>query len=94
MDPYPVRKRFVLPNARVMIHQPHGATQGQSVDLEIHAKEILHLRRRTEEVLARHTGQPIERIRQDTDRDRFFGPEEAVTYGLADEVIARRPLPS
>jgi ATP-dependent Clp protease protease subunit len=87
-------KRFVLPNARVMIHQPHGGAQGQSVDIEIHAREILHLRRRTEEVLALHTGQPIERIREDTDRDHFLGPEEAVGYGLADEVIARRPLPS
>lgn len=87
-------KRFVLPNARVMIHQPHGGAQGQSVDIEIHAREILHLRRLTEEILARHTGQPIERIREDTDRDHFLGPEEAVAYGLADEVIARRPSPS
>jgi ATP-dependent Clp protease, protease subunit len=87
-------KRFALPNARIMIHQPHGGAQGQSVDLEIRAKEILHLRRRTEEVLAYHTGQPIERINDDTDRDHFFGPEEAMAYGLVDQVIAQRPLPS
>jgi ATP-dependent Clp protease, protease subunit len=87
-------KRFALPNARIMIHQPHGGAQGQSVDLEIRAKEILHLRRRTEEVLAHHTGQPIGRIHEDTDRDHFFGPEEAVAYGLVDQVIAHRPLPS
>ncbi len=87
-------KRFALPNARVMIHQPHGGAQGQSVDVEIHAREILHLRRRMEEVLARHTGQPIERIREDTDRDHFLGPEDAVAYGLVDEVIAHRPLPT
>jgi ATP-dependent Clp protease protease subunit len=87
-------KRFALPNARIMIHQPHGGAQGQSVELEIRAKEILHLRRRTEEVLARHTGQPIDRIHEDTDRDHFFGPEEAMAYGLVDQVIAHRPLPS
>ncbi|MFN2591016.1 MAG: ATP-dependent Clp protease proteolytic subunit [Actinomycetota bacterium] len=85
-------KRFALPNARVMIHQPHGGAQGQSVDVEIQAKEILHLRRRMEEVLAQHTGQPIERIRQDTDRDHFMGAEEALAYGIVDRVIARREL--
>jgi ATP-dependent Clp protease, protease subunit len=85
-------KRFVLPNARVMIHQGHGGVQGQSADVEIQAREILHLQRRMEEVLSQHTGQPIERIREDVDRDNFMGAEEAVAYGLADRVITRREL--
>jgi ATP-dependent Clp protease protease subunit len=85
-------KRFVLPNARVMIHQGHGGVQGQSADIEIQAREILHLQRRTEEVLARHTGQTLERIREDIDRDHFMGAEEARHYGLVDAVIARRPV--
>ena len=82
-------KRFVLPNARVLIHQPHGGAQGQQVDIEIQAREIAYLRRRMEEVLAEHTGQPIERISRDTDRDFIMGAEEAVTYGMADHVMAR-----
>ena len=70
-------KRFALPNARVLIHQPHGGIEGQSADIEIHAKEILRQRRRMEEILAEHTGQPIERIKADTDRDFILGAEEA-----------------
>jgi ATP-dependent Clp protease protease subunit len=85
-------KRFALPNARVMIHQGRGGVQGQSADVEIQAREILHLQRRMEEVLARHTGQPLERIREDVDRDNFMGAEEARDYGLVDAVIARREL--
>ena len=85
-------KRFVLPNARVMIHQGHGGMQGQSADIEIQAREFLHLQRRVEEVLAHHTGHPIERIHEDVDRDNFMGAEEAVAYGLVDRVITRRDL--
>jgi ATP-dependent Clp protease, protease subunit len=87
-------KRFALPNARVIIHQPRGGAQGQSVDIEIQAKEILYLRRRMEEVLAEHTGQPIERITKDTDRDFILRAEEAKAYGIVDQVIARhQPVP-
>jgi ATP-dependent Clp protease protease subunit len=83
-------KRFVLPNARVLIHQPHGGAQGQSVDIENQAKEIGFLRRRIEEVLAHHTGQPVERIAKDTDRDYILGAEEAMAYGLVDHLLTRR----
>ena len=86
-------KRHALPNSRVIIHQPHGGAQGQSVDIEIQAKEILRLRHRMEEVLALHTGQPIERIREDTDRDYILEAEEAKEYGIVDQVIARRLVP-
>ena len=82
-------KRFVLPNSRVMIHQPHGGAQGQQIDIEIQAKEIAFLRRRMEEVLAQHTGQPIDKISRDCDRDLYLGAEEAVAYGLADHVVER-----
>jgi len=86
-------KRFARPNARVIIHQPHGGAQGQSVDIEIQAKEILYLRRRMEEVLAEHTGQTMERIRKDTDRDYIMRADEAKVYGIVDHVIARhRPI--
>jgi ATP-dependent Clp protease protease subunit len=85
-------KRFALPNARVLIHQPHGGIEGQSSDIEIHAKEILRQRRRMEEILAEHTGQPIERIEADTERDFILGAEEARTYGLVDHVVSRRSL--
>jgi ATP-dependent Clp protease, protease subunit len=85
-------KRFALPNARVLIHQPHGGMQGQSADLEIHAREILYQRRRVEEILAEHTGQPIERIAADTDRDFIMRAEEARAYGMVDEVISSRAL--
>jgi ATP-dependent Clp protease, protease subunit len=84
-------KRFILPNARVLIHQPHGGAQGQSVDIENQAREIGFLRRRMEEILAFHTGQSWERIAKDTDRDYILGAEDAVTYGLVDEVLRARP---
>jgi len=83
-------KRFCLPNSRVMIHQPMGGFQGQASDIEIHAKEILYLKQRLNEMLAKHTGQPIERIERDTDRDNFLSAEAAVDYGLVDKVIATR----
>jgi ATP-dependent Clp protease protease subunit len=86
-------KRMVLPNSRVLIHQPHGGTQGQAVDIENQAKEIAFLRRRVDEILAHHTGQPVDRISKDTDRDFILGAEQAVEYGLVDEVLtARRGL--
>jgi ATP-dependent Clp protease protease subunit len=85
-------KRYALPNARVLIHQPHGGAQGQSVDVEIQAKEILRLRRRMEEILALHTGQSVERIAKDTDRDFIMGAEEAKAYGIVDEVMLRKPF--
>jgi ATP-dependent Clp protease protease subunit len=83
-------KRFCLPNSRVMIHQPMGGFQGQASDIEIHAKEILYLRGRLNELLAKHTEQPIDRIERDTDRDFFFSGDEAVKYGLVDRVLANR----
>ena len=83
-------KRFCLPNSRVMIHQPLGGFQGQASDIEIHAKEILYLRSRLNEMLAQHTGQDIETIERDTDRDNFMSAEAAVKYGLADKVLANR----
>ena len=84
-------KRFVLPNSRVMIHQPLGGFQGQASDIEIHAKEILYLKDRLNRLLAEHTGQPIETLQKDTDRDNFLGAEDAVAYGLVDEVLCKRP---
>jgi ATP-dependent Clp protease protease subunit len=83
-------KRFTLPNARILIHQPSGGFQGQSTDIGIHAEEALKLRRRMEEIYAEHTGQPVERIHDDMERDRFFSPEEALEYGLVDRVISSR----
>jgi ATP-dependent Clp protease protease subunit len=83
-------KRFALPNSRCMIHQPMGGFTGQASDVEIHAKEILYLRQRLNEILARHTGQPLEVIQRDTDRDFFLGSEEAVKYGLVDKVLVSR----
>jgi ATP-dependent Clp protease protease subunit len=83
-------KRFCLPNSRVMIHQPMGGFQGQATDIEIHAKEILYLRERLNEILAKHTKQPIEVIRRDTERDFFLGAEDAVKYGLVDKVLVSR----
>ena len=81
-------KRTMLPNARILIHQPHGGAQGQSADIEIQAKEMAFQRRRMQEILALHTGQPIDRIERDTDRDTIFGAEEAKAYGLIDEILA------
>ncbi len=83
-------KRFVLPNARVLIHQPHGGAQGQSIDIENQAREIAFLRGRVEELLAQHTGQPIERIAKDTDRDYILGAADAIAYGLVDEMLLPR----
>jgi ATP-dependent Clp protease protease subunit len=83
-------KRFCLPNSRVMIHQPMGGFQGQASDVEIHAKEILYLKARLNEILARHTGQKMETIEKDTDRDNFLSAEQAVAYGLVDRVLVSR----
>jgi len=84
-------KRFALPNARVMIHQPMGGFQGQATEIDIHAREILKIRERLNEIMAKHTGQPLDKIAQDTERDYFMSGEEAKRYGLIDEVIVRPP---
>lgn len=86
-------KRYALPNARVMIHQPLGGFQGQATEIDIHAKEILKIRERLNEIMAKHTGQPIEKISHDTERDYFMSAEEAKKYGLIDEVITRQSKP-
>ena len=83
-------KRFCLPHTRIMIHQPLGGFQGQASDIDIHAREILNTRERLNQILAKHTGQPLERIANDTDRDRFMSAAEAVDYGLLDEVLDSR----
>ena len=83
-------KRFCLPSSRMMIHQPMGGFQGQASDIEIHAKEILFLKQRLNEMLSRHTGQPIERIERDTDRDNFLSADAAAEYGLVDKVLNKR----
>jgi ATP-dependent Clp protease protease subunit len=83
-------KRFCLPNSRVMIHQPLGGFQGQASDIEIHAREILHLRSRLNTMLSKHTGKPVEEIEKDTDRDNFLSAEAAREYGLIDKVMATR----
>jgi len=83
-------KRFCLPNSRVMIHQPLGGFRGQASDIEIHAKEILYLKARLNEMLAKHSGKTLEDIARDTDRDNFMGAEEAVKYGLVDKVLSNR----
>lgn len=83
-------KRHCLPNARVMIHQPSGGAQGQATDIEIHAREILKLRESLNKLLASHTGQDLETIARDTERDRFMSAEEAVSYGLVDSVLTKR----
>ncbi len=83
-------KRFTLPNSRVMIHQPMGGFQGQASDIEIHAKEILFLKGRLNEILAKHTGQKLETIEKDTDRDNFQSATQAVTYGIVDKVLTSR----
>ena len=85
-------KRHCLPHARIMIHQPLGGFQGQATDIDIHAREILRVRDRLNHVLAEHTGQPLDRIQADTDRDNFMSGEEAVDYGLIDSVISHRGL--
>ncbi len=83
-------KRFCLPNSRVMIHQPLGGFQGQATDIDIHAREILKTRERLNEILAHHTGQPLDNIRADTERDNFMGGQEAGEYGLIDKVLENR----
>ena len=83
-------KRFCLPNSRVMIHQPSGGFSGQASDIEIHAKEVLYLKRKLNEMMAMHTGQPIEVIERDTDRDNFMSAEEALKYGMIDRVLKSR----
>jgi ATP-dependent Clp protease, protease subunit len=83
-------KRFALPNSRVMIHQPMGGFQGQASDIEIHAREILYLRGRLNDLMAKHTGQTAESIERDTDRDNFLSAEESVKYGLVDKVLVSR----
>ena len=83
-------KRFCLPNSRVLIHQPMGGFQGQASDIEIHAKEILYLRKQLNEIMAKHTGKSVEQISHDTDRDNFLSADEAVKYGLVDRVLTSR----
>jgi ATP-dependent Clp protease protease subunit len=83
-------KRFCLPHSRVMIHQPLGGFQGQASDIDIHAREVLKIREHLNELLARHTGQSIEQVARDTDRDTFMGPDQAKEYGLIDKVLDRR----
>jgi ATP-dependent Clp protease, protease subunit len=85
-------KRFILPHARVLIHQPHGGASGQAVDIEIQAKEIVRMRELLDEILAHHTGQPLERVSKDTDRDFIMSGHEAKEYGIVDEVISNREL--
>ena len=88
-------KRFCLPHSRMMIHQPLGGFQGQATDIEIHAREILYIRERLNKILSDHTGQPIEKIADDTERDRFMSGDEAQAYGLIDKVITERgPAPT
>src|SRR5438093_8946552 len=84
-------KRFALPNARVLMHQPHGELGGQATDIDIHAREILRERQLVDEIMARHTGQPLDKISRDTDRDFILTAEQAEGYGVIDEVVAKRP---
>ncbi len=86
-------KRFILPNARTMIHQPSGGAHGQATDIDIHAREILIIRQRLNELMAAHTGQSIETIERDTERDNFMNAEQSKAYGLVDEVVSRRVTP-
>ena len=86
-------KRYSLPNARILIHQPMGGAQGQATDIDIHAREILKVRERLNEILQQHTGQDLEKIRRDTERDYFMSAEEAKQYGVVDKVITARELP-
>ncbi|MEN9202168.1 MAG: ATP-dependent Clp endopeptidase proteolytic subunit ClpP [Thermostichus sp. DG_1_6_bins_120] len=87
-------KRIALPHARIMIHQPLGGAQGPATDIEIQAKEILYIKQSLNSLLAYHTGQPLERIERDTDRDNFMTPEQAKEYGLIDQVISKRQQPT
>jgi ATP-dependent Clp protease protease subunit len=83
-------KRFALPNAEIMIHQPLGGAQGQATDIEIHARRIIHIKKKLNKILSENTGQPIQRIADDTERDRFMDADEAKAYGIIDEVIYRK----
>ncbi|WP_395377919.1 ATP-dependent Clp endopeptidase proteolytic subunit ClpP [Marinicella sp. W31] len=83
-------KRYALPNSRIMIHQPLGGFQGQASDIDIHAREVLKIKDRMNQLLAKHTGQPIEKVEKDTDRDHFLSAEEAQNYGLIDQVVDKR----
>ena len=83
-------KRYCLPHSRMMIHQPLGGFQGQATDIDIHAKEILLVRERLNKILADHTGQPMDKIQNDTDRDNFLGAEQSIEYGLIDEILSSR----
>ncbi len=83
-------KRYALPNSRIMIHQPMGGFQGQATEIDIHAREILRMRDDLNKILAHHTGHPMKKIKLDTDRDNFMGPQEALQYGLIDEVLVKR----
>ena len=85
-------KRYCLPHSRMMIHQPLGGFQGQATDVDIHAREILHVRDQLNRILSRHTGQPVEKVAEDTERDRFMGGEESVSYGLIDKVLDQRAV--
>ena len=85
-------KRYCLPHSRVMIHQPMGGFQGQATDIDIHAREILNMRERLNTILAKHTGQPIDKIGNDTDRDNFMSAVDAKKYGLIDEVLTSRSI--
>lgn len=87
-------KRYALPNSKIMIHQPSGGFQGQATDIEIHAKEILAVRARLNEIYAHHTGQPLETVEQAMERDRFMTPEEAKAFGLIDDVVTQREVPA
>jgi ATP-dependent Clp protease protease subunit len=84
-------KRFALPNSRIMLHQPYGGVTGQAEDIRIQAEEILKAKRRINEILARHTGQSIEKMEQETERDRYMDPAEAKAYGLVDEILEHDP---
>ena len=88
------KKRYSLPNSRIMIHQPSGGFQGQASDIEIHAREIIKLRERLNDIYVKHTGQSIKIIEEGMDRDNFMSPEDALKFGLIDEVVAERPLPT
>jgi ATP-dependent Clp protease, protease subunit len=83
-------KRFALPNSRILIHQPSGGFQGQATDIEIHAREALALRARVDEIYAKHTNKPVEQVHEDMERDRFFKADEAVEYGLIDQILSQR----
>lgn len=87
-------KRYALPNSRIMIHQPSGGYQGQASDIHIHAQEILKIREKLNKIMAEHTGQSIETVSEDTERDNFMDADEALSYGLIDEVLSRRTVPA